>query len=443
MRILYEQKSLVSSPTRNNFSPAAESDVSHASLQKEQSFKAADNTSFSCLTQDPSFLHFDSVPEDLLDERPLGGAAGNNGNAQKPEVEEDVDETARETVVLDTDCIAGKAVTVTRGWTVLGRGAFSTVYMGTICMEDYDDTKPMDFNNFRIPVAMKEMYLPVTARTLMLIQALIEIRTEINHRNLVKMLFFHISDVEERHGTETVRVVMGMEVAFDGDINSLRKQNEKLEEEELRSIALDVLEGLEYFHLIGMVHNDIKPHNLLACRENFMQNSGRRVVKLTDLTCAAFSTPVETIAHKLNSNPKQVLESSVALYLPGTALYMSPESCLGMSESTGNDVWSLGITLFHLATGHHPWTAMEAAHPVMIVNGYRAMYERGEIFSPVSAREAPQSSRKSFGPLVHELQDASTYSPAFCDFVCSCLKEDILERPSVLDLKKHPFLAVR
>ena len=97
---------------------------------------------------------------------------------------------------------------------------------------------------------------------------------------------------------------------------------------------LDILDGLEYAHSLGVLHRDLKPDNIMA--------GPRGEVKIMDFG----------IAHVLGS-VRQTREQS----LVGTLQYVCPELINSKEISPRSDIYSLGILLFELISGQLPFTA--------------------------------------------------------------------------------------
>ncbi len=109
--------------------------------------------------------------------------------------------------------------------------------------------------------------------------------------------------------------------------------------EMVEEIAGQVLGGLMEAHAAGIVHRDIKPSNLMLCKQIGRPN----FVKVLDFG----------IAHL--ADPKSGFETQAGLVV-GTPQYMSPEQARGETPDERSDIYSLGITLFELATGYQPYS---------------------------------------------------------------------------------------
>lgn len=109
-------------------------------------------------------------------------------------------------------------------------------------------------------------------------------------------------------------------------------------------ITRQVAEALGYLHAQGYLHRDVKPDNVL------LDSVGN--VKLCDL---GFAVPI----------PRHAGDPSKAPTAVGTAGYMSPEMLSGKpGVKVGADIYSLGIHLYALLTGHEPYSGASSQEVV-------------------------------------------------------------------------------
>jgi serine/threonine-protein kinase len=100
------------------------------------------------------------------------------------------------------------------------------------------------------------------------------------------------------------------------------------------AIAEQVAEALDYAHKQSVVHRDIKPANIVYER-------GEKVVKVTDFGVACLTDASKTKTGTVLGSPS----------------YMSPEQVAGKKVDGRADIFSLGVTLYQLTTGHLPFEA--------------------------------------------------------------------------------------
>ncbi len=104
----------------------------------------------------------------------------------------------------------------------------------------------------------------------------------------------------------------------------------RLSIKEATSIAIQVSMGLEAAHSHGIIHRDVKPQNII------ISTDGK--VKVTDFG----------IARAASSN-------TISSNVMGSVHYSSPEQVRGGYSDEKSDIYSLGITLYEMVTGHVPF----------------------------------------------------------------------------------------
>ncbi len=109
------------------------------------------------------------------------------------------------------------------------------------------------------------------------------------------------------------------------------------------SVGIQVADGLAEAHQIGIVHRDLKPTNIMITDGGF--------VKILDFGLARRKKGVESSADDhVDSNT-----GSSSSGLLGTTAYMAPEQFLRIPASEQSDVFALGLILYEMLAGHHPF----------------------------------------------------------------------------------------
>jgi len=186
-------------------------------------------------------------------------------------------------------------------------------------------------------VALKELLPQFTAdralRARFLREA--EVAGRLSHPGIVPVL-----DAGEPAG----RPYLVMELVAGEDLRRRLDREGALPWPEAQRIALEVARALEHAHARGVVHRDLKPHNVLLA-------SGGGV-KLTDFGLAR----VQTLASLTGSS-----------LVWGSPEYMAPELFGRGRTDPRSDLFSLGVLLFEMATGRLPWKDRSLARLVSSV----------------------------------------------------------------------------
>ena len=136
-------------------------------------------------------------------------------------------------------------------------------------------------------------------------------------------------------GLDAGRLFLVMEWMPGTDLKSLLRHRNSFSVDEALRLMVQVCAGVGYAHRAGLVHCDLKPHNILV--------SPDQRVKVTDFGIARALSTI---------HPDE--QSDVVW---GSPQYFSPEQAGGSAPSPASDVYSLGVILFEMLTGQLPFNA--------------------------------------------------------------------------------------
>ncbi|MBI5086964.1 MAG: protein kinase, partial [Acidobacteria bacterium] len=148
---------------------------------------------------------------------------------------------------------------------------------------------------------------------------------------------FDVQTTVTGHGPPLVFLIMEF---LDGESLEARLRREPLPFEEASAIARQLIHGLSAAHAAGIIHRDLKAANVVL----IATPGGPRAV-ITDFGLAREQSPAAGLTQSLFATGAIV----------GTAAYMAPEQLQGRSVTTAADIHALGVVLFELVTGRHPF----------------------------------------------------------------------------------------
>ncbi|CAL8388805.1 unnamed protein product [Gadus morhua 'NCC'] len=274
------------------------------------------------------------------------------------------------------DSVVEDTITWTKG-EVLGRGAYGTVFCG--------------LTNQGTLIAVKQVSLdtsePAAAdREYGRLQEEVELLKNLTHTNIVGFL-----------GTSLRQhmVSIFMEYVPGGSIASVLHRFGPLPEHVLSLYSHQILEGVAYLHLNRVIHRDLKGNNIM------LMPTG--VVKLIDFGCARRLSRL---------NPSSSHSADLIKSVHGTPYWMAPEVITESGYGRKSDIWSVGCTVFEMATGKPPLAHMDKLAALFYIGA-----QRGSMPS---------------------LPDG--FSRHASNFVDVCLTSDQKLRPSAEQLLKHPFI---
>ncbi|MBA3865827.1 MAG: protein kinase [Solirubrobacterales bacterium] len=188
-------------------------------------------------------------------------------------------------------------------------------------------------------------------------------------------------------------LIVAMRLVHGGDLRRLIERDGPLEPERAIALLGQVGEALDAAHAAGIVHRDVKPHNVLV--------EGDRAF-LSDFGLA-----------KAVGESGALSDASIV----GTAQYMSPEQWRGDSIGPAADVYSLGCVLYEALTGIAPFVRKDADTEPVIPGGLEEVIERAvakdpaERFPSAGALIAAARERQGDTPAATRVLSASSQHP--------------------------------
>jgi serine/threonine-protein kinase len=136
-----------------------------------------------------------------------------------------------------------------------------------------------------------------------------------------------------------------------------RIANNKPSFDETLDISIQVASALAAAHEAGIIHRDIKPDNIMIRRDGYVKVLDFGLAKLTEKSTERLSSEPEAMT-LVNTEPGLVV---------GTISHMSPEQARGLSVDTRSDIWSLGVVIYQMLTGHEPFEAPTATDQIVSI----------------------------------------------------------------------------
>lgn len=165
----------------------------------------------------------------------------------------------------------------------------------------------------------------------------------LNHPNIVT-----VYSVEEDNGVHFVT----MELVEGEPLDKIVTKG-VLKKDRFLHLSAQLLEAVRAAHQQGIVHRDLKPANIVITQDDRVKVLDFGIAKIIPLTSAPMSSmEAQDLSTRLLTQPGSIL---------GTISYLSPEQAQGNQIDHRSDLFSLGIVLYEMCTGRHPFPAGSTA----------------------------------------------------------------------------------
>ncbi|UJR10836.1 hypothetical protein I4U23_015023 [Adineta vaga] len=220
----------------------------------------------------------------------------------------------------------------------------------------------------------------------------VKLLTEVNHPNLI-----HLHEVLE----SSQNLYLIIELCEGGELGGYVKTHGPLPEQTVKHIMSKLINALHYLHKIDVVHRDLKLENILLKKTP----SGK--TDIFDIRVTDFGL-----------SSKKSITSTDSLFNDycGTPLYMAPEILENKNYSALCDVWAMGVIMFYLICGRHPYVAHDERRLLEIIRSTTLRFD------------------------VEKFRNISSQG---IDFLQGMLVYDTVHRRTMGELIVHPWLTGR
>ena len=203
-----------------------------------------------------------------------------------------------------------------------------------------------------------------------------------HHPNIVRLL-------DHLENNEYIFIVM--EYIEGGTLRQyFKKKKFNFSERQASNIMYQIVSGIKYLHQYGIAHRDLKPDNIMITQQNDFG-----IIKIMDFGLSKILSPKEKMVDGY-----------------GSLSYVAPEVLLRTPYNKEVDIWSMGVILFYMLSGHLPF--------------------KGK-------KEEEVANKIVFNTPEFDDDDWETRSKAVRDLIDSCLEKKVENRITIEEFINHPW----
>jgi len=188
-----------------------------------------------------------------------------------------------------------------------------------------------------VAVAVKVVHYRDDLEVLTLIVKEFQNQRKLKHKNIIKVYDLYIDYFKKK-------IYTVMELAECREMFDVLKDLGHYSEAVASGIFKQILAGINYLHINGVCHRDLKPNNLLVSEDG-------KIVKITDFNVSKF------IQNKKKKFSFLSAENYKMWTYTGTIAFTAPEVFNDSEYTEAIDMWSAGVVLYTMLCGYQPFQA--------------------------------------------------------------------------------------
>ncbi len=165
----------------------------------------------------------------------------------------------------------------------------------------------------------------------------------------------HVARVLDLGQLESGAPYIALELLAGWDLSRILATRGHLPQTEAVGYVLEALVGLAQAHALGIVHRDLKPANIFVAQ----RRDGTQIVKVLDFGISKVTNALTGLSPNAHTATSSIM---------GTPNYVAPEQLQSAKHvDTRADIWSMGVILYELLSGHTPFQAETVAQLLVAI----------------------------------------------------------------------------